>query len=52
MLPSNTILKNLKKNSLKLLKNLKKLDFIDSEEYLQAQKAGKQYYAKVLKVLY
>jgi adenylosuccinate synthase len=35
------------------IEELKKLDFIDSEEYLhQAQKRVSQYYVKELKVLY
>jgi adenylosuccinate synthase len=45
--PSNTILKNLKR-IFEAIEELKKLDFIDSEEYFTTKrKAG-----KVLKVLY
>jgi adenylosuccinate synthase len=42
MLPSNTILKNLKR-IFEAIEELKKLDFIDSEEYLHSAKQGKYY---------
>jgi adenylosuccinate synthase len=49
----NIHLDELEKEFFESIEELKKLDFIDSEEYLhQAQKRVSQYYVKELKVLY